>query len=111
MVERFGQVVEGEIRPAKGEIADCRYFTPVEVQELIEKDLLYKPEYNLSGVDDWLNQQSYPLDVVETMEVQVGSRDPRYFCYEDVNQLEPHTFWYPDKEELWDIDKSQYCFR
>jgi hypothetical protein len=42
-----------------------RFFTPAEVQDLIKKDLIYKPEYALPTIEDWLNGHSYPLEVIK----------------------------------------------
>ena len=62
-----GEIAEGEIEPRRGEIMNYRFFTPTELKDLIEKDLLYKPEYNLAGIEDWLNNYSYPLDVIKPL--------------------------------------------
>lgn len=61
-----GKILGGEIKTAKDEIMNYRYFTPEEIQTLIEKKMLYKPEYNIPSIKDWLRGCSYPLDVVKT---------------------------------------------
>jgi 8-oxo-dGTP pyrophosphatase MutT (NUDIX family) len=62
-----GEVISGEISVREEEIADYKYFTPQEVEELIEKDMVYKPEYNLPSIKDWLNGNSYPLEVIKAL--------------------------------------------
>lgn len=60
-----GLITLGDMVLGKGEITDARYFTPDEIRELIATDMLYKPEYNLTSINDWLHGQSYPLEVVQ----------------------------------------------
>jgi len=60
-----GKVLSGRITPRQGEIMDFKFFAPQEVDDLIEKDLLYKPEYNLKGIKDWMNGSSYPLGIIK----------------------------------------------
>jgi len=62
-----GKIVSGEIKPREGEIADYRFFTPDEIEKLIAEGSLYKPEYNLVSIKDWLDGRSYPLDVVSPL--------------------------------------------
>lgn len=62
-----GKIASGEIKPREGEIADHRFFTPDEIEQLIAEGNLYKPEYNLVGIKDWLDGRSYPLDVVKPL--------------------------------------------
>jgi ADP-ribose pyrophosphatase YjhB (NUDIX family) len=62
-----GEIVEGEIKPREGEIADYRFFTPDEIEQLIAEEKLYKPEYNLAGIEDWLVGRSYPLEVIKPL--------------------------------------------
>lgn len=59
-----GKIVRGEIKLREGEISDARFFTPDEIKQLIATNMLYKPEYNLTGIEDWLNGQSFPLEIV-----------------------------------------------
>lgn len=61
------KIVSGEIKPAEGEIDDYKFFTPNEIKELIELDLLYKPEYNKHCIEDWINGLSFPLGVVRPL--------------------------------------------
>jgi len=63
-----GKITEGKISPREGEISETRFFAPEEIKQLISEDKLYKPEYNLSGIEDWLNGQSFPLEVVRTIQ-------------------------------------------
>ena len=65
-----GRIVSGEITPLEGEIKDYRFFFPSEIEELIAQDMLYKPEYNLSGIQDWLSGRSYPLDAIKRLSVK-----------------------------------------
>ncbi len=60
-----GEILSGEISVKDGERADYKYFTPKEVEELIEEDMVYKPEYNLPSFEDWLNGNSYPLEAIK----------------------------------------------
>ena len=62
-----GNIVQGEIVLREGEISNARFFNPEEIKQLISEDMLYKPEYNLSGIEDWLNGQSFPLEVVRPL--------------------------------------------
>ena len=62
-----GKISSGEVRFKDGEIADYKYFTPIEIRSLIKNDMLYKPEYNLDGIEDWLKGESYPLGVIKRM--------------------------------------------
>ena len=62
-----GKILGGEIKTAKDEIMNYRYFAPEEIQTLIEKKMLYKPEYNIPSIKDWVRGCSYPLDVVKTV--------------------------------------------
>ncbi|MFV1917055.1 MAG: NUDIX hydrolase [Patescibacteria group bacterium] len=63
-----GRVVGGEMAPREGEIANFRFFSTVEIQELIKEGMLYKPEYNIRNVNDWLNGSSYSIEVVKRFE-------------------------------------------
>jgi len=38
--------------------------------QLVAQDMLYKPEYNLSGIQDWLSGRSYPLDAIKRLSVK-----------------------------------------
>jgi len=61
------KIVGGEIAPKEGEIMNFSFFTPAEVQEIIKKDQLYKPEYNLPTLKDWLDGHSHPLGIVKPL--------------------------------------------
>jgi 8-oxo-dGTP pyrophosphatase MutT (NUDIX family) len=62
-----GEILSDEMLAREREITDYKYFTPEEVRELIENNLIYKPEYNLSSFEDWLNGDSYPLEVIKML--------------------------------------------
>lgn len=62
-----GKIISGEINPRKGEIMNYRFFTPSEIEQLIKENGLYKPEYNIAGINDWLKGSSYPLEIVKTL--------------------------------------------
>lgn len=62
-----GKIAQGEIILREGEISDARFFTQNEIKDLIATDMLYKPEYNLTGIEDWLSGQSYPLEAVRPL--------------------------------------------
>jgi len=61
------KIVSDEIKPAEGEIDNYKFFTSNEIKELIEQDLLYKPEYNRQCVEDWVNGLSFPSEVVRPL--------------------------------------------
>lgn len=63
-----GKIVgKNHLSPRPTEIKDYRFFNREELDELIStrRDELYKPEYNLAGIRDWLRGVSYPLDVIK----------------------------------------------
>ena len=62
-----GKILSGEVWFKDREIAECKYFTPDETRTLLESNMLYKPEYNLDGIEDWLKGESYPLGVIKRM--------------------------------------------
>lgn len=62
-----GKINQGEIKVREGEITEARFFTQDEIKQLIATDMLYKPKYNLTGIEDWLNGQSFPLGVVRPL--------------------------------------------
>ncbi len=62
-----GKIAGGEIRPKRDEIADYGFFTAREITNLINNDMLYKPEYNLPGIEDWLNGQLYSLEAIQRL--------------------------------------------
>lgn len=59
-----GKIKSGKIKPHRGEIKDFRFSTPAEIQEMVENDLIYKPEYNLQIIKDWLENKSFPIEVI-----------------------------------------------
>jgi ADP-ribose pyrophosphatase len=62
-----GTITEGEITPAKGEIMNYRFFSRKELKELIKSDELYKPEYNIPSIRDWLSGKNYPLEGIRPL--------------------------------------------
>ncbi|MFH1971372.1 MAG: NUDIX hydrolase [Patescibacteria group bacterium] len=62
-----GQIASGEITPREDEIMDFSFFSPDEIEELIKTDMLYKPEYNLSGIQDWIEGKSFALEVIKAL--------------------------------------------
>lgn len=62
-----GQIISGEIMPREDEIMDFRFFSPDEIEELIKADMLYKPEYNLAGIQDWIEGRSFVLEVIRVL--------------------------------------------
>jgi len=60
-----GKVVSGQITPRQDEIVNFRFFSSTEIKELITSDMLYKPEYNLDGIKDWIEGKSYSLEVIK----------------------------------------------
>jgi len=61
------KIITGEIQPNPDEIKDCRFFSATEIESLIEEDMLYKPEYNLQSIKDWLEKRSYPLEIIRPL--------------------------------------------
>jgi len=59
-----GRLKSTQFNPKKGEIRDARFFNPEEIQSLIDTGQIYKPEYNLPGIRDWLGGFSFPLEVI-----------------------------------------------
>jgi 8-oxo-dGTP pyrophosphatase MutT (NUDIX family) len=62
-----GTIIDGEISPAKGEIMNYRFFSRRELEELIKSDKLYKPEYNILGIKDWLSGKTYSLEGIKPL--------------------------------------------
>ncbi|KKQ96024.1 MAG: ADP-ribose pyrophosphatase [Parcubacteria group bacterium GW2011_GWC2_39_11] len=60
-----GMVIGGELKPVTQEAVELRWFEKKELQTLIDKGFLYKPEYNRSGIADWLAGESYPLNLLK----------------------------------------------
>lgn len=62
-----GKIVSGEIQLKEGEIADARYFSREEVQQLMTQGMIYKPEYNLPSIADWLSGSSFRREVIRPL--------------------------------------------
>ncbi len=62
-----GRIIEGEISLAKGEIMNYRFFSRNELEKLIKSDKLYKPEYNIRSIKDWLSGKTYPLEAIKPL--------------------------------------------
>lgn len=60
-----GKMSSGQITLREGEIMAFKFFSPEEIEDLIAKDMLYKPEYNFNAIRDWLEGKSYPLESIK----------------------------------------------
>ena len=63
-----GRIVSGRIKLQAAEIENYRYFWPEELDDLIEKDMLHKPEFNVPNIRDWRAGKSFPLGVIRRFE-------------------------------------------
>lgn len=61
------KIDKGKIKPAGEEIKSYDFFSYQQIRGLIEKDLLYKPEYNIASFRDWARGKSYSLEVVNPL--------------------------------------------
>lgn len=66
-----GRIVSGEITLREQEIRNYKFFSPQEIEWLISNKMLYKPEYNLDSIRDWLLGVSYPLEVIRRLAERV----------------------------------------
>ena len=66
-----GKILSGEIIPAKGEIKDFGFFDGEGIDRLIAQGVLYKPEYNLVGIEDWKEGCNYDLEVMKGLIVNL----------------------------------------
>jgi len=62
-----GKIVSGQITPKEDEIQSFQFFTLKEMENLIKEDMLYKPEYNVSGIKDWSEGKSYSLEMIKRL--------------------------------------------
>ena len=62
-----GQIISGEITPNEDEIMAFRFFSPNEIKELIEANMIYKPEYNLASLQDWIDGKSFALEAIKSL--------------------------------------------
>lgn len=62
-----GKISSGSIILKEDEIKGYKFFTTQEIQQLIEEKQLYKPEYNIPCVEDWLKGKSYNISVVNPL--------------------------------------------
>jgi ADP-ribose pyrophosphatase YjhB (NUDIX family) len=53
-----------KIKPLSPEISAARFFPWSQVQQLIRKDKIYRPDFNLSAFRDWLSGISFSLEVL-----------------------------------------------
>lgn len=62
-----GQIVGGTFGPIAEDIAELRWFSREELKKLMTDGVaqLYKPEYNLRCLADWLMGQSCPLNILK----------------------------------------------
>ena len=65
-----GKITSDKITPKEGEIMNFKFFSPQEIKELIENNLLYKPEYNLISIKDYSAGQSFPLGVIKRLDAK-----------------------------------------
>lgn len=59
-----GELKKGKIKLKTGEIKNAQYFTPNQAHQLIADDLIYKPEYNIQGIKDWLSGINFPFKII-----------------------------------------------
>lgn len=59
-----GRLKDNNLKLKRGEIKQARYFSPEETQQLIETDQLYKPEYNIAGIKDWLAGKNFSREII-----------------------------------------------
>lgn len=60
-----GRIKKGEMKLKDGEIKNAQFFSPREIRKLISEGQLYKPEYNLQGIEDWLAGKSFSLEIIK----------------------------------------------
>jgi len=65
-----GKITSGKITPKRGEITDFKFFSSQEIERLIKSNMLYKPEYNLISIRDYLAGQSFPLEVISRLDIE-----------------------------------------
>jgi len=65
-----GKITSGKITPSQGEIMNFKFFSPQEIERLIKSGMLYKPEYNLTSIRDYLAGQSFPLGVISRLNIE-----------------------------------------
>ena len=60
------EIIEGEPvpNPADNKVA-CKYFSFEEITVLLEAGKLYRPEYNLTSIQDFFDGKLYPLEVIK----------------------------------------------
>lgn len=59
-----GKLKSNELNLREGEIKNARFFSPEEIEDLIKNGQLYKPEYNIDCIKDWLEGVRFPLEVI-----------------------------------------------
>lgn len=62
-----GRLVSKNISVKKDEISAYKYFTVEGVETLIEDGQIYKPEYVLPVLKDWIKGVSYPLKLIKPL--------------------------------------------
>lgn len=72
-----GKIKEQEIKLAKGEIKNYRFFSLEEINELQEQDKLYRPEYNIPAIIDWRKGKSYPLGIIKSINLEEIPENPQ----------------------------------
>lgn len=61
------RIVGGEMSLPRNEISDCRYFSSDEITAMLERGEIYKPEYNIANLKNWLEDRSYPLEIIQPL--------------------------------------------
>lgn len=61
------RIVGGAMSLSKDEISDCRYFAPDKITAMLRRGEIYKPEYNIANLKNWLDGSSYPLDLIQPL--------------------------------------------
>lgn len=60
-----GQIPEGSsLIPNQTEIENARFFSPSEIETLIQSGQIYRPDFNLRAFSDWKQGMGFPLQVV-----------------------------------------------
>lgn len=62
-----GKIISGQITPKQDEIKVFKFFSSKEIEDLINDNMLYKPEYSLKAIKDWLEGKSYSLEMIKRL--------------------------------------------
>lgn len=61
------RIIGGVMSLPKDEISDCRYFAPDEIEAMLKRGEIYKPEYNIENLKNWREGRSYPLEIIQPL--------------------------------------------